>query len=83
MDRYSSEEPSEEQNSEETVGSRRAGSMLVVARALIMALADNGLIYAWWMDTVVLGGRNGLLATARIYNDVESPADSDTSCEWV
>ena len=55
MDRYSSEEPSEEQNSEETAGSRRAGSMLVVARALIMALADNGPIYAWWMDTVVLG----------------------------
>ena len=38
MDRYASEEPSEEQNSEETAGSRRAGSMLVVARALIMAL---------------------------------------------
>ena len=43
MDRYSSEEPSvEEQTSEETAGSRRAGSMLVVARALIMALSMLG-----------------------------------------
>jgi hypothetical protein len=33
------------------------------------------------MDTVVLGGRSGLLATTRIYNDVEPPADSDTSFE--
>ena len=51
--------------------------MLVVARALIMALSMLGGWTPWsW-------GRNGLLATARIYNDVESPADSDTSCEWV
>ena len=43
MDRYSSEEPSvEEQNSEETAGSRRAGCMLVVARTLIMALSMLG-----------------------------------------
>ena len=47
MDRYASEEPSEEQNSEETAGSRRAGSMLVVARALIMALSMLGGWTTW------------------------------------
>jgi hypothetical protein len=40
MDNYSLEEPYvEEQNTEETAGSRRAGGMLVVAGALIMALS--------------------------------------------
>ena len=49
--------------------------MLVVARALIM---DLSMLSGW---TPWSWGRSGLLATARIYSDVEPPADSDTSFE--